>query len=191
MIFVELFFTFFLIGAVTFGGGYAMIPLIQDIIVSKGWITAEQLLNFIAVSESTPGPFAVNIATYIGSSIGGVGGAILATLGVILPAFIVILLVVTVMKKLLKYKPVNAFLAGIKPVICAIIFSTAITLILSNVFGVHSLNNVTGFHWISLVIMSILVIIYFVYYKIKNKNISPIVLILISAGLGMLMYSVF
>ena len=90
MIFVELFFTFFLIGAVTFGGGYAMIPLIQDIIVSKGWITAEQLLNFIAVSESTPGPFAVNIATYIGSSIGGVGGAILATLGVILPAFIVI-----------------------------------------------------------------------------------------------------
>lgn len=75
MIFIELFFTFFKIGLFTVGGGYAMLPLIRTEVLSKGWLTAEEIVNFIAVSESTPGPFAVNIATYIGSVRGGAAGA--------------------------------------------------------------------------------------------------------------------
>ena len=80
MIFLELFITFFLIGLLTFGGGYAMIPMIQDQVVSKGWIDSNALTNFIAISECTPGPFAVNIATFIGSSKAGIFGSILINL---------------------------------------------------------------------------------------------------------------
>ena len=93
MIIWELFFTFFKIGLFTFGGGYAMIPMIQDEIVTRGWMSMTQLVDFIAISESTPGPFAVNIATFVGESVSGFSGAFAATFGVILPSFIVILLV--------------------------------------------------------------------------------------------------
>ena len=93
MIFLELFWTFFKIGAFTFGGGYAMLPLIQEAVLSKGWAAPEALINFIAVSESTPGPFAINMATYIGAEQGGILGAFCATLGVVTPSFIIILLV--------------------------------------------------------------------------------------------------
>ena len=93
MIYLELFLTFFMIGLFTFGGGYAMLPLIQEQVIGKGWMTSEQIVDFIAVSESTPGPFAVNRATFIGTQMGGVLGAVCATLGVVLPSFIIILIV--------------------------------------------------------------------------------------------------
>ena len=93
MIFLELFWVFFLIGAFTFGGGYAMLPLMQAEVTAKGWISNEAVVNFIAVSESTPGPFAINMATYVGSEMGGVLGAACATLGVVLPSFVIILIV--------------------------------------------------------------------------------------------------
>ena len=93
MIFIELLLTFFKIGILTFGGGYAMLPFIQEEVIKHNWLTEEALIDFIAVSESTPGPFAVNIATYIGSETGGFLGAICATAGVVLPSFIIILLV--------------------------------------------------------------------------------------------------
>ena len=102
MIFLELFITFFKIGAFTFGGGYAMLPLIQEEVLSKGWISAESLVNFIAISESTPGPFAVNMATFVGSAQGGFLGAFLATLGVVLPSFIIILIIAALIKVSLK-----------------------------------------------------------------------------------------
>ena len=93
MILLDLFWTFFKIGLFTFGGGYAMLPLIQAAVADHGWLSTEALLNFVAVSESTPGPFAVNIATYIGSEMGGIPGAACATLGVALPSFLIILIV--------------------------------------------------------------------------------------------------
>ena len=93
MIFFELFYTFFLIGLFTFGGGYAMIPMIQEQVVSKGWISESNLTDFIAVSEATPGPFAINISTFVGNSVGGVFGAICSTIGVILPSIITCLVV--------------------------------------------------------------------------------------------------
>ena len=98
-IYLELFLTFFKIGAVTFGGGYAMIPLVQEAVVPN-WISEEMFMNFIAVAESTPGPIAINMATFIGSTQAGPIGAILATLGVVLPSFIIILLIVAIMKNL-------------------------------------------------------------------------------------------
>lgn len=97
MIFLELFLTFFKIGAFTFGGGYAMLPLIQSEVISNGWLDKEAILDFVAVAESTPGPFAINIATYIGSEMGGLFGAFCATLGVVLPSFVIILIVAPVL----------------------------------------------------------------------------------------------
>lgn len=93
MILVELFITFFKIGLFTFGGGYAMIPMITDEVVAKGWATAQMLTDFIAIAESTPGTFAINTATFIGMEQMGVIGAIFATLGVIMPSFIIILII--------------------------------------------------------------------------------------------------
>ena len=95
-IYLKLFLTFLKIGAFTFGGGYAMLPLIQQEVIKNGWLTEEQILNFIAVSESTPGPFAINISTYIGTEKGGFFGALAATLGVALPSFVIILIVARV-----------------------------------------------------------------------------------------------
>ena len=100
MSFLWLFLTFFKIGAFTFGGGYAMLPFIQEEVLANGWMGSQEITDFIAVSESTPGPFAINMATFIGNSVGsqygvlgGIFGAFCATLGVVLPSFIIILIV--------------------------------------------------------------------------------------------------
>ena len=93
MIYLTLFWTFFKIGLFTFGGGYAMLPLIQQYVLGFNWLSEEELVNFVAVSESTPGPFAINIATYVGSSQAGVLGALCPTFCVVLPAFVIILIV--------------------------------------------------------------------------------------------------
>ena len=102
-ILLKLFLTFLKIGAVSFGGGYSMIPLIRDEVLTNGWATEEAFMNFIAVAESTPGPIAINMATYIGSTQYGFIGSLVATLGIVLPSFIIILLIVALFKNFLKY----------------------------------------------------------------------------------------
>ena len=93
MIYIELFLNFLQVGAVSFGGGYAMISLIREKVLMNGWLSEGELLNMIAVSESTPGPIAVNMATFVGSKQGGILGSFVATLGVVLPSFIIILII--------------------------------------------------------------------------------------------------
>ena len=100
MIYLKLFLEFLKIGAFSFGGGYGMISLIRDTVISNGWLTENQLMNFIAVSESTPGPLAINMATFIGSSQGGILGALSATFGVVLPSFVIILIISLILKNL-------------------------------------------------------------------------------------------
>ena len=109
MIYLELFWIFFRIGLFTIGGGYAMIPMItQEIVDEKGWLTDTQLLNYIGISESTPGPFAINIATFVGTSQGGVLGGVVATFSVVLPSLIIILIFAAIYSKISK----NRFLRG-------------------------------------------------------------------------------
>ena len=107
MIYWKLFLTFLKIGAVSFGGGYGMISLIREDCLANAWLTEEEILNFIAVAESTPGPIAVNMATFVGSSQAGVGGALLATLGVVLPSFVLILIIAALLSKLMKLATVD------------------------------------------------------------------------------------
>ena len=190
MIFLKLFLTFLKIGAVSFGGGYGMISLIRDDCLANGWLTEEELLNFIAVAESTPGPIAVNMATFVGSSQGGILGAFLATLGVVLPSFIVILLIASVFTRLLKYAGVKAVLGGIRPAIIALILGTAFTMFLSLVFGIKNIGSAFSFDFKSVIVLAVVFLISFGYSKWKKKQFSPILLILISGALGIVLWGV-
>lgn len=188
MIYLDLFLTFLKIGVVSFGGGYGMISLIREEVLSFGWLTEEQLINFIAVSESTPGPVAVNMATFIGSSQGGILGAFLATLGVVLPSFVIILTIAALLKNILKYAGVQATLGGIRPAVIGLIVSTAAIMALSLIFGIKNIDGGFSFDWKSLIILGIIAAVALIYYKFRKKSISPVFLILLSGCIGVIFY---
>ena len=187
---IKLFLTFFEIGLFTFGGGYAMISLVMEKALTNGWLTEAEVLNMIAVSESTPGPIAVNMATFVGSTQAGILGSVMATLGVVMPSFIIILLISAVLKNFLKYEAVGAFLKGVRPSVVALILGTGITLILSTLFGFKSIAassfspDIKGIE-----IFCAVIVASFVYKKFKGKKPSPILVIVLSALLGMILYS--
>lgn len=188
MIYLELFLAFLKIGAISFGGGYGMIALIREETLSHGWLTEGEFLNFIAVSESTPGPIAVNMATFIGSLKGGILGSLVATLGVVLPSIIIILLIAALLKKLLKYPPVRAVLDGIRPAVCGLILSTAVIMFLGNIFNIGEVSDAFIFDWKGLVIFLIAAFIAVIYRLWRKKSFSPIILLILSGGLGVLFY---
>ena len=189
MIYLELFLTFLQIGAFSFGGGYGMISLIREKALAFGWLTEDELLNMIAVAESTPGPIAVNMATFVGSEQGGILGAILATLGVVLPSFIIILIIASLISNLLKYKGIQAFLSGVRPCVIGLIIGTAITMLLSIVIGINKIGGEISFEIKDVIIFAVLMLILFLSRLVLKKKPSPILMILISAGLGILVYS--
>ena len=183
MIYFELFWAFLKVGLFSFGGAYAAIPIIRDVVSSYGWITDEMLANMIAVSESTPGPIMVNMATYLGNDRGGILGAIIATFAVVLPAFIIIVLLTSLLKNIIDNKYVIAVLNGLKPAVIGIILAIGVFMVLENTV----LTNT-----ISLTPIIITVILGVGWFSVKyglKKNISPILLIFISAILGLLFYS--
>ena len=185
MIYFKLFLTFLEIGAVSFGGGYGMISLIREAVLSNHWLTESEFINFIAVSESTPGPLAVNMATFIGSSQGGV----LGSLGVVLPSFVIILLIAAVLSNLLKYAGVQAFLSGVRPCVVALILATALTMGLSTLFGFTTIRSAPEVDLRGVVILLLLITLHFGYKHFKKKAPSPILMIVLSAGLGILFYA--
>lgn len=179
MIFLELFWTFFKIGAFTFGGGYAMLPLIQAEVTAKGWISEENIVNFVAVSESTPGPFAVNMATYVGSEMGGVLGSACATLGVVLPSFIVILIVAKCFERLKNSRVIRGCMSGLKPAVIGLI-ATAVLSIAATVFipGGWTTAIFTQIRTYIFLGISVLGLV------LAFKKVHPIAIICISAVLG-------
>ncbi len=180
MIYWQLFYTFFTIGLFTFGGGYAMLPLIQERVVANDWMDVSQIIDFIAVSESTPGPFAINIATYVGTEMGGVFGAVCATLGVVMPSFIIILIVARCYETFKTSRTVAGAMTGLRPVVIGLIGSAVLSMALEVFFSAgFSLVVMTGYWFIvSLVIAAIALLLVF---KVKAH---PIVIILLSAALG-------
>lgn len=186
---LHLFLAFLKIGAFSFGGGYGMISLIRETVISNGWLTEEQLMNFIAVSESTPGPLAINMATFIGSLQGGILGAFCATLGVVLPSFFVILLIAVLIKNLLKYRGVQSFLSGIRPCIAAMILASGIIMLLKTLFSFEMIGDKFTPDIKALIILAILAAFSFGFKRIKKQSVSPILLIIISACLGIAFYA--
>lgn len=190
MIFLELFYTFFIIGLFTFGGGYAMIPLIEAQIVGKGWLDVSTLYDFIAISECTPGPFAINIATFVGSSQGGFFGSLCAVIGVVLPSFIIILLLATILRKFAKNKYYLGAIEGVKPIIISLIGSTVILLVVKTIFfNGQSLTSQFNFDRKVLAIFLMILAFNFIYKKVIKKPLKPIPLLLLSALLGIVAYA--
>lgn len=185
IIYLQLFLVFLEIGAVSFGGGYGMIALMREKTLAYGWLTEESFLNLVAVAESTPGPIAVNVATFVGASTSGILGALCASLGVILPSFIIILIVASIVSNLLKIAGVKATIDGMKPAVTAVIFSTAITMLIKAITAVSKIGDTVQISYAKIIIFVALAVVFFGYKILFKKDLNPIFLIIISAGLGM------
>ena len=185
----KLFWTFFKIGLFTFGGGYAMIPMIIEETPKFGTFSETDIIDFIAISESTPGPFAINIATFIGYSQEGILGAICATAGVVLPSFIIILILANIIEKFKNNRFFKSIIKTVMPIVIGLIVSTILNISLTSVFNVENIYNIKNEFSINITtLISLLaissVIISFIF--MKKKKPAPIITILICAGLGII-----
>ena len=185
MIYLELLIGFLKVGLFSFGGGYAAVPLIRETVLAYGWLDDARLADLIAVSESTPGPIMVNLATYVGALQGGVLGAIIATTASILPAFLIVLVFMKLMQKAFKNEHINGALDGVKPAIAGIILATGAYMAANNV---ATFSPKIAFDIKALCLTAALAVIYFGSRKFIKKGISPIILILISAVAGVILY---
>lgn len=183
MIYLRLFLTFFKIGAFTFGGGYAMLPFIQQEVLNNGWMSAGDVVDMVAISESTPGPFAINSATYIGFRLGGVPGSVCATLGVVLPSFIIILIVAKIYEKFKSSRIVGGCMSGLKPAVIGLI-GTAVVTTAQSAFGLTTdlsfidARFIIGIAWFGLTLAALI------------KKVNPIIIIVASAVLGIVVNAI-
>ena len=179
----ELFYTFFKIGLFTFGGGYAMISLIENICVTrKEWITREEMMQITVIAESTPGPIAINCATFVGSKKKGIPGAIAATIGVVLPSFVIILAISFFLDRFLEIKWVASAFCGIKAAVGILIVDAALKM-LKNVkkkplpiiifalsFTAVMLINVFALHISTIVLMLASAVVSLAVFLIRQKK---------------------
>ena len=194
MIFLTLFLEFLKIGLFTIGGGYAMIPLVKETVMAHGWLSEGEFLNMIGLSEVTPGPIAINMATYVGSLQGGLAlgtfgsflGGLLATIAVILPSFVVILLISMFFAKWGQNRYIKGFFKGVSPIVVALIFTTALILLSDVLFPVNVVNSSVSikFNKTPIFIFLLIVFIYFTTKFVAKKKIPAIALIAIGAVLG-------
>ena len=184
MIYFDLFVGFLKVGLFSFGGAYGAIPLIRDVVLSYGRLEEDMLTYMIAVGESTPGPIMVNLATYVGRSQAGIAGALIATTAVVLPSFVIILLVVTVLRKLLEDPYAQAVLRGMKPCVIGIVLATGAYMIAEHCAG----GNGTVVNVPATALTALLAGIHFGSRKLKKGGISPIALIVLSALCGIVLY---
>ncbi len=192
MIYLSLFLNFLKIGLFTFGGAYGGIPIIRETVLANGWLSEEQFSYFLAVSESTPGPIMVNMATYVGFEIGssdgilaGILGSALCTIGVILPAFLVMILITTVLRHFIERPRMRAVLAAIVPCVTGIILATGLWMLLELLFPALP-TSLAGFSLPSLLVAALLLLVMGGWKLWRKKPISPILLIAVAAVLGMI-----
>ncbi len=188
---IELFFIFFKIGLFTFGGGYAMIPMIQQELLNGAYLTQAEIIEFIGISEATPGPFAVNIATFTGVHVFAdyplvvqLLAGFTVTLGLILPSFLIIYFIAKFSSKIFENKHVHNALKTIPPLLVGFIFAAFLNIALTAILGHYKVE--IAFDYKALIIFTIIFIIGFFY-----KRTSPIFLIVLSGLLGLFMYGLF
>lgn len=189
MIYLELFLVFFSIGLFTFGGGYAMVPILKTEALARNWMSEARFIDFISISESTPGPLALNMATFIGTETGGVLGALVATIAMMLPSLIVIILIASLFQTMMKQPLVKAALTTIKPVIMALIATTILFLLKHLLFPNNSSLALSNIDWRHLVLLINLATLYFGYRYLNKKPLHPMVLIGVAAVFGILIFS--
>ena len=202
--YLTLFWEYFKIGLFTIGGGYAMLPLVTQIVErhSEWNFSEQQLINFIGIAESTPGPFAINLATFVGNTVGsqtdlgafgGILGAFVATVAVVLPSLIIIIVVTILFDRFKTNKYVQGALRGIKPVVVGLILAAVVSLgckiVLPNLdLKTFSTEGKLQFNWVTLIIIAVFAPLSQI--RIKRKKIHPIFLILLSAVVGIVVFGV-
>lgn len=182
MLYIQLFYTFFKIGLFGFGGGYAMLSLIQDDVVSNyGWLTSQEFTDIVAISQMTPGPIGINSATYVGfTATGSVWGSFIATFAVVLPSFI---LMITISKFFLRYQKhpaVEAVFKGLRPAVVGLLASAALGLMTVENF------NSPGKDTYSFIISCLIFIVAFV--GTKKYKVNPILMIIVCGVIGLILY---
>lgn len=195
-IYLRLYYEFFKTGLFAIGGGMATLPFLHDIGESTGWYTQSRLMNMLAVSESTPGPIGINMATYVGYTVGGIPGALIATIGEVTPSIIVILIVAMMLKKFRDSKYVNDAFYGLRPASTGLIGAACVSVILEVLTGIEAVSPesgiVNGFalpgglgtllNWKGLILAAVLLVLTNWVKKVKNWH--PIVFIGLSAAAG-------
>ena len=213
MIYLELLLGFLKVGFFAFGGAYAAVPLIREVVVGAGWLSDESMSYMIAVSESTPGSLMLNLATFVGSTKAGFPGAIISTIAVAFPAFIIILLIMVIFSRMLENKYIKAFIDGLKPCMSGIILATGLFMAwelvmpfisqlsvkttdmadMTNITDLTDMNadpifKISDIDYRALLIIAVITAAKVLYKKIRNKKLSPISMILIAAILGIIVY---
>lgn len=179
MIYLKLFLCYFQIGLFSIGGGHASIALIQEMVVeSRGWLTMTEFVDMITIAEMTPGPFALNSATFVGIKMGGISGGALATFSCMLPSFLIVVILVYIYKKYKTFPAVRGALSGIQPAATALITGAGISLLFLALFGT---NVITDIKTPDLTALALLVIS-FIILRIKKVNYVLIILITGIAG---------
>ncbi len=181
MILWELFLGFLRVGCFAFGGAYSAIPLIREIVLSYGWLTDDALSGMIAISESTPGPIMVNLATYVGMEQAGVPGAVVATFAVVMPSFVIILLVMAAFKTLVKHPLFQSMLAFMKPCIAGIILAAGAYMMLNHFFRIEAGGQIDPRAAIAMLLLLGLMVISRI---AMHKKLSPILFIVIGGMIG-------
>ncbi len=189
MIYLRLFLEFLKVGLFTFGGAYGSIPIIRETVLDNGWMDDDIFTYILGVSESTPGPIMVNAATYVGNTVGGFWGAVCATLGVITPSFVIILLIAMVLRRFMEKKPVRAVLDGVKPCIVGIILITAVSLFCGCLFP-ESTGYGLAVDWRAFILILAVGALRSGWKMWKKKGISPIFTIIVAAALGVVVYGI-
>lgn len=171
MVILQIFYVFFTIGIMSFGGGYSMISFIQNLVVVKyGWLSVHEFTDMIAISQATPGPIAVNTATYTGYKVGGILGATVANLGLLLPALVIVIAVSAILAKNSDNIYVKSTLTGLKPMAVALIVASSITI---------GVENITSFYNVIIMVIALFLISYL--------KINPIWVLIIFGVLGILL----
>jgi len=191
-IYLRLFWEFFKTGLFAIGGGMATIPFLKDIGLTTGWYTQTDLMNMLAVSESTPGPIGINMATYVGYTAAGVPGAVIATIGEVTPSIIVILIVAAMLKRFRDSKYVNNAFYGLRPASTGLIGAACASVVLQVLLGIQSasqdgallarFSQTGGIHWMGLALAAVLLVL--TNFVKPTKKLHPIVFIAFSAVVG-------
>lgn len=201
MIYIKLLAAFLKIGLFSFGGAYGAIPLIRDVVLENRWMDEEMFSNLVALSESTPGPIMVNMATYVGSRQGGFWGALAATIGVVAPSFLILLAVTILFHNFLKQKKVQAVLKGIKPCLMGVILATGINMAVSlcisseaSRYGHLAEGQGMGSKYFTVdrtacILLFVLGLVTVLYRAVRKKELPPVALLSLAAVMGCIFYS--
>ncbi len=182
MIYLQLFLSFLQVGLFSFGGGYAAMPLIQEQIVTKhGWLSMVEFTDLISISQMTPGPIAVNSATFVGNKIAGVPGALVATIGCILPSCIIVTSIAYVYLKNRKNQMVQEILQSLHPAVIAMIASAGVTILITAFWGEMQTISISNTDW------SMVFIFLFSLFLLRKTRISPILVMILAGGMKLLL----